>query len=350
MKLTLALLENDELYLSKINSFFLKLPTIDISIEGFSSQSELERRINTAPLDIALVADGQISDNLIALSHAKGCVLIPLLSKAGASLEQGAVFKYQPIRVLLEKVKDIYYTNVLNKCKTLAFSSPVGGCGVSSVSFACAKFFAAHHRVVYISLETLGGASVFFDMPKTLSAKEILALLACEITPREAPCDSFERVRDYLHEVEEGLFVLPLDDTGVTCALTIAQLQILIQQLKKTKWFDYIVLDMVHEGFACVQQEIADEIIFVSTNTQVAQNKVAHMEKILKELSPQAPAPTVLFNLCDEQFDYTNTAHKGIPRFSGTKAKQVVDSILAYIQEESLFSQGILAKNVELKS
>ena len=171
MKIKLALLDSDQNYLNRIVNGVqhqVRRQAGDILLH---QAGERHGGAGASRIDV-LVA----SDTFVVESSAlpKRCQLAYFVESADVDSvnDQRAICKFQKADLIYRQILSIYseYAGSASglklgddSCKVIAFTSPCGGVGSSTMAAACALHYAARgKRTLYLNFERFGSSDAFF--------------------------------------------------------------------------------------------------------------------------------------------------------------------------------------------
>lgn len=204
--------------------------------------------------------------------------------KSSAMEEEISVFKYQPLNELLSQVLSIHYEhsgklhqNFYGEQKELviSFYSGSAGAGKTVLSMCLAKHLAVQNkRVFYLSLEQLHTSYLYFKEPK-ISSAEVFYYLKNNTDRLMAKIESLKS-HDPLTNIDYFTFpVLPEEME----ALTEEDVKMLVQSLKETQEYDYIIIDLdssLHDRNQAAM-EISDDIFWVLGSDETSMERSKYM-------------------------------------------------------------------------
>lgn len=297
MKIKLAILENDQNYLKRIVSAFSVRYPDKIEIYSFTNPDMAIASIDHSKIDV-LLADCSFEIDTVSLP--KRCGFAYLVDSADIDMfnNQRAICRFQKADLIYRQVLSIYSetAGILSEIKfgddsskIIAFTSPCGGVGTSTVAAACALHFASiGKKTLYLNLEKFGSSDIFFsgegqfDMSDIIFAlKSKKANLAMKL---ESSVKQDSRGVYFFSQAKVALDMLELnaEDTAR-----------LITEAKISGFYDYIILDldfsMSHEMRKIISQ--ASSIVWIGDGSEVSNIKIARAYDAfsIKESSEDTP-------------------------------------------------------------
>lgn len=278
MKIKLAIIEKDVDYLNKIASALSYKYSDRIEAYLFSDSTLAEETVRN--VNVVLVYEGY---EIGQMSQFPKCSFAYLTDRPGVDTIDGypVVFKYQKLEDFYKQILNLYSENAQgvvskknetgNTANVIAFMSPCGGVGTSTLAAACAMHFAAKgKRTLYLNLETFGKASTYFigqgqfcmsDIIMALKSRKANLQLKLESCVRQDSCGVF-----FFSETDIALDQMELENEEVLRLLT---------ELKLSGQYDQIIIDI---DFALERDIVRlysqmNSVIWVSDGSDVAKAK-----------------------------------------------------------------------------
>lgn len=172
MKIKLALLEQDQGYLNRIAMVFSTKYADKLEIYSFTNREIAMEALESARIDV-LVAGSTFEIDADALPRRCGFAYFVESADIEAYKGQRAICKFQKADLIYRQILSIY-SEVAGSvsglkmgddlCKVIAFTSPCGGTGTSSIAAAYALRAAAEGRkTLYLNLEKFGSCHIKQD-------------------------------------------------------------------------------------------------------------------------------------------------------------------------------------------
>ena len=345
MKIKIALLERDKSYLTRIVSVFGTKYADKLEIYSFTDPEVALSTLNNAKIDVLLASDAFGIDlnrlpNRCAFAYMVDSMGIEMLNdqRAICKFQKADLIYKQILSVYSEKASSIVGFNVSGgECAVLAFCSPSGGVGSSTMAAACAKHFAQQDKkVLYLNLEKFGSADVFFSAPGQFDMSDIIFALKSKKTNLPLKLESCVK-QDASGVMFYSQAKIALDMMEMNTEDIIR----LVSELKLTGGYDYIVLDM---DFSLGKDmlkiyRLAQGIVLVGNGSLASNTKIERAFMALATMEANADAP--LTNRM--AFIYNKVSSKsgkelnvnglkilgGAPRYAGADEQQIVDQLAA---------------------
>ena len=298
MKIKLAILDRDAGYLNRIVSAFSVKYADKLQIYSFTDSELALSCLSGERIDVLLASDVFEID---AARIPKRCGFAYFAESVDVDSVNGkrAICKFQKAELIYKEILGIYSENAGraigrgygdSSCKVIAFSSPCGGTGTSSVAAACAMRFAMQgKRTLYLNLERYGSADTFFTADGSGDMSDIIYALKSKKTNLAMKLESCVR-RD-----ECGVYFY----AGTKLALDMIEMGLeeiegLIGELTKIGAYDYIVVDMdfsLEEKYLKLYRK-GTALVWVGDGSDISNEKLkrAYDALLIKERSCEMPA------------------------------------------------------------
>lgn len=343
MKIKVAILEKDKIYLERIVAAFGMKYAEKIELYSFTDKDVALDCVESARVDV-LLANNAFEINPEELPSR--CAFAYLVDSNGIDTVGNvrAICKFQRADLIYKQILSLYAekaSSILGfsahegKGNILVFSSPCGGVGNSVMAAACAVRAAEKgKKVLYLNLEKFGGADLFFNGPgqyclsdviMAIKSKKTNLPLKLESCVRQDPRNVFyyARARNALDMME----------------LSADEMMRLISEVRTRGEYDYIVVDIDFE----IKAEMlniyrqAQALLFVSDGSDEANTKVEQAFYALKLLEQNADMPLtnrvqLIYNRFSSNGGKTLDISGlkilgGAPRYAGGNTQQVVKEL-----------------------
>ena len=281
MKIRLALLDNDAIYLNRIVAALSTKYPDNFEIYSFTMADTALATVTTAKIEVLLA---NTSFELDTASIPAKCGFAYLCEDKDVEMigEVRAVCKYQKVDRFYRSILSIYSdvctavtgtTFEVGGVKTLLFTSASGGTGASSLAAACAVSLAgAGRKVLYLNLEKFGSADNFFsgegqfdlsDIVFAIKSKKNNLALKLESSVKQAQCGV------YFYSASK--LALDLQE------LTGDEIVKIVSELKISGGYEYIVIDTDFDTTLAKLQLMrqANNIVFVTDDSEIALTKTS---------------------------------------------------------------------------
>lgn len=248
MKIKLAILEKDQNYLNRISSAFsIKYPD-KLEIYSFTNIDMAVSSIESSHIDI-LVADSSFEIDISSLP--KRCGFAYFVDSADVDMfnNQRAICRFQKADLIYRQILSIYSESAANfsgikigddSSKIIAFTSPGGGVGTSTVAAACALHFAqTGKKTLYLNFEKFGSTDLFFSGEGLFDMSDIIFALKSKkanLAMKMESCIKQDLRGVYFYsQTKVALDMLELSADDIIR---------LVNEAKISGSYDYIVLDL----------------------------------------------------------------------------------------------------------
>lgn len=251
-----------------------------VSISVYTDEKALEQALVSKQIDV-LLFDSSVFQGQVELQQT--ILAIMLLDEDKTIPENCKDFrkikKYQRVSRIYQQILDLYAEVCgdahgmieLGKVTTIAFYSPVGGVGKTTLSLAAATKFALQgYRTFYLNLEDIASENCYLPQNAAKGLSELAAHLGENV-------NFSMKIQGLLQNKMEKLYYLnhfnsPNDFYEMTCE----EMGQLLEQIQKSGLFDIIVIDMSTMLDSKLQTvfEYADRIVVVEKPDSMALAKI----------------------------------------------------------------------------
>lgn len=319
MKIKLAVLEKDTSYLNRfIPSFSVKYAD-KIEIYAFSEKEVALATLNDKRIDVFLASDSyEIDVNKLP----KRCSFAYFTEIPNIEIinEQQAISKFQKMDSIYKQILNLYSENEGNIsglktsnefCKTVVFTSPIGGVGSSSLAAACAIHFAIEgKKTLYLNLENYGYADEFFEAEGQFGMSDVIFAL------KNKKAKLAVKLESYVKQDKHGVYFYSKSENALHMSeLKTEEMIQLLTLLKRLGVYEYIILDMdfsLDKENLNIYKEV-NEVIWVSDGSQISNDKLCRAYQTLMTLE---------MNMEDSFMKNTNVLYN---RFHSKKGQIVKD-------------------------
>lgn len=319
MKIKLAILDKDLNYLTRVSAALSGKYADQLELYTFSDLKTALQMISSAKIDVFLV-----NEEFDAAPGAlpRQCGFARIVETPGISTLNGetAVFKFQRAELLYRQVLGIFAERnagisesgaETSAANIVAFSSPAGGVGTSTLSAACAINFAAQgRRTLYLCLDPFGSADLFFTGEGQSDLSDIIFALKSKKTNMAMKLESCVKRSAsgvfFYSEPKVALDLFELSDDEIVQ---------LVNDLRQTGGYEYIVLDLRFDMSGRTRNIFrqAQKLVWVSDGSELANHKIYRAYKSLE--------------ICElnEEYPLTNRLCLAYNRFSSKTGRQIED-------------------------
>lgn len=340
MRIKLALLEKDSNYLKRIATVFGTKYADKLEVYSFTDLEAALGILDSARIDVFIASD-MFHIDVTAIPKRCGFAYFVDAVDIDTINGQRAIGKFQKADLIYKQILSIFSENAANvsglkmdddSTKVIAFTSPAGGVGTSTMAAACAIHFAASgKKTLYLNLEKFGSPDAFFsgegqfDMSdiifglKSKKANLPLKLESCVKHDQSGVC--------FYSQAKLALDMLELTNEDIVRLIT---------ELKVSGTYDAIILDMdfsmERETLEILQK--MHTVVLVSDGSELANIKVFRAYNALATVEQQRDL-SILNKLCLVYNKFSSKTGKaldqveianvgGAPRYEHAATKQVV--------------------------
>lgn len=297
MRIKLAILEKDQSYLNRIVTAFSTKYADKFEIYSFTDQAIALSTLDSSRIDVFVASDA-FEINVTALP--KRCGFAYFVDSIDVAMvnEQRAICKFQRADLIYKQILSIYSENAGNlsgiklgddSSKIIAFTSPSGGVGTSTVAAACALHFAAiGKKTLYLNLEKFGSSDVFFSGEGQFDMSDIIFAL------KSKKANLAIKLESCVKQDSSGVYFYSQTKVALDMLeLNVENITELINEVKITGSYDYIVLDldftMNKEMRKILTQALS--IVWVGDGSEASNIKIAraYVAFSIKENNEETP-------------------------------------------------------------
>ena len=186
MKINLAILEKDTGYMNKLVSVFNRKYADKIQVYSFTEPEAAYATLRTTKVDV-MVASDLFDIDMSRIPPRCGFAYFADTDDIDSINGRRAICKFQKVDLIYKQILSVYSDHAKNvlsvkladsACRLIAFCSPSGGSGSSSVSVAAAmRYASAGHRTRYLDLEKFGSADNYFSAEGQFDFSDIIYAL-----------------------------------------------------------------------------------------------------------------------------------------------------------------------------
>ncbi|MEE0059619.1 MAG: chromosome partitioning protein ParA [Acutalibacteraceae bacterium] len=290
MKLKLAILEKDTSYLNRIVAAFSARYYEKLEIYSFTDSDVALSNLGPNRIDVLLANDFfDIDTSKIPVR----CGFAYLVDSQGIDTvrEQRAICKFQKADLIYKQILSIYSESAENviglkfdddSCKIIAFASPSGGTGSSTLAAASAQRFAANGaKVLYLNLEHYGLTDVFFNGEGQFNISDVIFALKSRKSNLALKLESCVR------QDRSGVCFYASSPVALDMIeLSTEEILLLISELKLTGLYQYIILDMdfgIEKKYLDILHKV-HSLVITSDGSQASNTKIRRAYEALNLL------------------------------------------------------------------
>ena len=295
MKIKLAMLESDSSYLRRVVPMFNSKYAEELEIYSFTEVDAAMACLEEKKIDVFLASD---SFKIDFAQIPKRCGFAYMVESLDINSidNRKAICKFQKGELIYKQILSIYSEHVPNisgmpasqngAMKTIAFCSPCGGVGTSTVAAACAIALAnAGQRVLYLNTEIYGDADMFFSCDGQFDFSDVIYAVKSNKTNRAM------KLQSTVKQDQTGVYYyssvrIPLDimEMGPNDYLTLQN------ELKALGCYDYVVMDVEFPKTQAAYKlfEYCNSIVLVTDSSDTSVAKVSKAIRGIQILDGQS--------------------------------------------------------------
>lgn len=291
MKIRLAILESDSNYLKRIVPVFNNKYANELEVYSFTDVDAVMDCLEQKNINVFLSSSSfKIDFSLIP----KKCGFAFLVESLDIDRIDNykAICKYQKAELIYKQILNIYSEQIPNitgvsnvengDMKTIAFVSPCGGVGTSTVAAACAAFLANNgYRALYLNTEVFGSSDLFFSCDGQFDFSDVIYAVKSNKTNRAM------KLQSTVKQDVSGVYFY----SSVKVPLDMMEMQkndyvVLQNELKMLGCYDYIIIDAAFPRNADDFKifDFCNSVVLVSDNSEIAQEKINRAVKCIQIL------------------------------------------------------------------
>lgn len=342
MKINVAILEKDQVYLNRLVSHLSSQYTDKLEIYSFTKQDLAMESLDQSKIDVFLSSD-DFNIDVEDIPSRCGFAYFVESPEIETYRDQQAISKYQKLDLIYRQLLSIYSEKAgtvtglkftEDDCKVVCFSSPSGGVGSSTMAAACAKHFSERgKKVLYLNLERFGSADLYFDGEGQFNMSDIIFALKSQKANLPMKLESSVKedesgVRFY----SESRLALDMHELDVEDLLR------LIQTIRLTQSYDFLVLDM---DFYLSKSSVQlfrqfHSFIIVGDGSETSNNKIERAYDAIKALEQSEDFPVykrtaLLYNkFSSKTGDILEMGVRvlgGAPRYENATTQQILERL-----------------------
>ena len=294
MKIKLAILENDQSYLNRIVVAFSTKYSDKFQIYSFTNPEMAFSVLESEKIDVLIASDSfDVDVSLLP----KRCAFAYFVDAKDVDThnDQTAISKFQKADMIYKQILSLYSENAGNAnglrmhdngCEIIAFTSPSGGVGTSTMAAACARHFAAKgKRTMYLSFEPFGSSDVFFSGEGQFNMSDIIFAL------KSKKANLTMKLESCVKQDASGVFFFSQTNVALDMLELKTEEKIrLIEEIKITDSYDCIVVDI---GFGLSKDftdiyKLAHGIVFVGDGSECSNMKIFRAFNALRTMEEGA--------------------------------------------------------------
>lgn len=350
MKIKLAILEKDVSYLNRFVNVFSTKYAEKIEVYSFTDKEVARSAIEENRIDVFIVSDA-FEINVSNLP--KRCSFAYFVDSPDVESVNDirAICKFQKIDLIYKQILSLYSEKAGNisdlkidddSTTVIAFASPSGGVGCSSVAAACALYYAAQgKKVLYLNLERFGSADRFFQGEGQFDMSDVIFAIKSKKANLALKLESCVKVDPrgvhFFSETKNAMDMLELKNEECTH---------LISELKISGLYDYIILDvdfMMGKDMLALYHQ-THRMVWVGDGTEISNGKITRAYQVIETMEASKEVPlTNKMRLIYNKFSSGGTSSiiegLGLKHVGGIEVIKppVVQQVITHISKNAVF-------------
>lgn len=347
MRIKLAILESDEIYLTRLVSIFNVRYADKLEIYSFTKRDEALAFLQEKKMDVLLANE---SFEVEISEIPSKCGYASLVDEAEIETVRGhvAICKFQKAEIMYRQILGVFSEMIAattgvhmsgdDGCKVLAFLSAAGGTGSSVASAACAMHHAERNkRVLYLNLERFGSADVFFHAEGNATLSDVIYAV------KSRKGNLSMKLESTVKHDPSGVYFYSSAKTALdTAELGPDETSQVISLLKMSGAYDYIIMDLdfsLDKKFLTILSECSN-VVFVADGSQVSNVKLQRAIQSLGILEQQYDMKIlmrsgIMYNRFSSQTSRKVTIEElkelgGINRYEGFDTSKLLNQLKAH--------------------
>lgn len=342
MKIKIALLDKDINYLNRLSMVFNTKYASKMEIHIFTSLDNIFDNLEKEKIDVLVASDMfEIDMSRIPIR----CAFAYFVESLGIESvkEQKAICKFQKAELIYKQILNIYADKaalIIGKkhgdagVRTMLFTTFSGGTGCSTLAAAFASKMAQRNRkVLYLNLEKMGDAELFFEGEGQLSLSDVIYAL------KSKKANLSLKIQSSVKTSAEGVnyFAAPKMALDVM-ELKVNEVSEFLDEVQSCG-YQYVIIDagFDFDDMGYMLWKKADEVVLVSDGSEIANSKFERAYNSMKIIQGKdeklrLEKASLIYNKFSNKTSKTMTGIDvneigGIPKYEHATTKQVMGQI-----------------------
>lgn len=293
MRIRLAILDKDTVYLNRLESVFNVKYADKLEIYSFTDRDIALQSLRQEKIDVFLANE---TFDIEETECPSNCGFAYLVETADIETvrDTAAVCKFQKVEQIYRQVLGLFSEKAAavtgvhmsgEGCRVLAFASAAGGTGSSTAAAACAMNFAQKgKKTLYLNLEKFGSADVFFRAEGSATLGDVVYAIKSKKGNLSMKLESTVK-----HDVSGVFYYSPTRLALDAAELSVDEIQQIISMLKISGGYDYIILDLdfsIDKNMLKILDE-CNTIVFVADGSLASNVKLERVIASLEVIEQQ---------------------------------------------------------------
>ncbi len=284
----LAICDEDEKYLGRLQEMLLENPAFPFEIGTFHSVEILKKELKKKEIALVLISEKWKTEDLGVEKSGKVVVLYLRKTAQKGTKEDNGIQKYQSVDTLRKQLLEKYEffsgqvgeeVTALKEGKVIGVYTPIGRCLQTSFALLLGQLLAKEKKsVLYLNFEPYSGLSTILEREWQ---KDLTDLIYYMKGNKEK---LMYKLQSMVFNINGLDYIAPAFSFMDLAAVTAEDWITLIQNLKKKSNYDYIILDLTEmvQGLLNVLRECM--VVYTITRKDgFASAKMEQYERLLKE-------------------------------------------------------------------
>lgn len=342
MKIKLALLDKDINYLNRLAMVFNTQYADKMEIHLFTGADSIYENLESEKID-ALIASDVFDIDMDEIPAR--CAFAYFVESMGIESvkNQKAICKFQKAELIYKQILNIYADKAAlvtgkkhgeSGVRTIMFTTFSGGTGCSSLAAAFASKVAQRNKkVLYLNLEKMGDAGLFFDGEGQLSLSDVIYAL------KSKKANLSLKIQSSVKTSTEGVnyFAAPKMALDVM-ELKVNEVSELLDEVQSCG-YHYVIVDagFNFDDMGYMLWKKADEVVLVSDGSEIANSKFERAYNSMKIIQGKdeklrLEKANLIYNKFSNKTSKTMAGIDvnelgGIPKYEHATTKQVMRQI-----------------------
>lgn len=343
MKIKLAIIEKDENYLNRIISVFNTKFSDKFEIYSFTEMEVAFETLEHTKVDIVL-ADEQYEIDFDRIPKRCGFAYLTASMGADSINNQRAICKFQRVDLIYKQILSIYSENAGNysglgigedTCRVVAFTSPCGGTGSSTMAASYAIYCAKRgKKVLYLNFEKFGSSDLFFSAEGQFDMSDVIFALKSKKTNLSIKLESCVK-----QDITGVYFYSHTKNSLDMLELKLEEKTRLVSEIKLSGIYDVIIVD-TDFGFDSDNikfLKLAENVVWTGDGSEISNIKINRAYSALSQMEQNEEDAlsgriVLIYNKFSNKsgksvsgVDITNIG--GAPRYEHASTKQVIEQL-----------------------
>ncbi|MGN0396178.1 MAG: hypothetical protein ACI4EF_12510 [Coprococcus sp.] len=284
MRIKVGFVENDRIYMERLVAALNRFYSDKLEIYSYTDVETANENVENQRLDIVIV------DEKLEVKEFRNCCTALFVGASDIDRLEGkkAICKFQKVELIYKDILSVYseYSQRITKRKqtgelaeVITFTSPIGGCGTTSVAAAFAINCALNNKsAIYLNMETIDSTDIVFSGDSKYTFTDVVYAVKSKranISMKLESCAVTDAARvDFFAPPTNPMDAHELNEEDI---------ETLISELRTLGLYDYIVVD---SGFSISKNykklmECSNKKVFVVGNDEKTLHKLDKLRTLM---------------------------------------------------------------------